>query len=60
MVPGRHEMILPATFKGAVCDNGVLGIAEPSPGFAERHDLLLARVLAQPRDDMVAVRAINP
>ena len=42
MVPSRHEMILPAKFKGAVCDNSVLGIVEPSPGCAKRHDLLLA------------------
>ena len=60
MVLGRHEMILPAKFKGAAFDNSVLGIVEPSPGFAERHDLLLARVLAQPKDDMVPVRVINP
>ena len=32
----------------------------PSPGFAEQHDLLLARELAQPKDDMVPVRVINP
>ena len=60
VVPGHHEMILPAKFEGAVCDNSVLGIVEPSPGFAERHDLLLARVLVQPKDDMVPVRVINP
>ena len=60
VVPGRHEMVLPAKCEGAVCDDSVLGIVEPSPGFAERHDLLLARVLAQPKDDMVPVRVINP
>ena len=60
VVPGRHEMILPAKFKGDVCGGGVLGMVEPSPGFAEQHDLLLARVLAQPKDDMVPVRVINP
>ena len=60
VVPGRHEMILPAKFEGAVCGDSVLGVVEPSPGFAERHDLLLARVLAQPKDDMVPVRVINP
>ena len=42
VVPGRHEMILPAKFEGAVCDDNLLGIVKPSPGFAERHDLLLA------------------
>ena len=40
VVPGRHEMELPAKCEGAVCDDSVLGIVEPSPGFAERHDLL--------------------
>ena len=60
VVPGCHEMILPAKFKGPVCGDSVLGIVEPSPGFAERHDLLLARVLALPKDDMVPVRVINP
>ena len=60
VVPGRHELILPVKFKGAVCGNSVLGIVEPSPGFVEQHDLLLARELAQPKDDMVPVRVINP
>ena len=55
VVPGCHEMILPAKFKVAVCGDSVLGVVEPCPGFAERHDLLLARVLAQPKDDMVPV-----
>ena len=59
VVPGRHEMILPAKFKGAVYGDSVLGVIEPSPGFAERHDFLLAQVLALPKDDMVPVRVIN-
>lgn len=48
MVPGRHEMILPPKFKESVCGDGVLGIVEPSPGLAEQHDLLLARVAQAP------------
>ena len=60
VVPGRNEMILPAKFKGAECGDSVLGVVEPAPGFAERHEILLARVLAQPKDDMVPVRVINP
>ena len=60
VVPGRHEMILPAKFNGAVCGDSVLGVVEPSPGFAERHDLLLARVLVRPKDGMVPVHVINP
>ena len=42
VVPGCHEMILRAKFKGALCGDSVLGIVEPAPGFAEQHDLLLA------------------
>ena len=53
-------MILPAKFKGAVCGDSVLGVVETSPSLAEWHDLLLAWVLAQPKDDMVPVRVINP
>jgi len=60
VVPGRHEMILLVKFKGAVCGDSVIGIVEPAPGFAERHDLLLARVLAQPKEGMVPVCVINP
>ena len=60
VVPGCHEMILPAKLKGADCSDGVLGVVESSPGFAERHDLLLARVIAQPKENMVPVRVVNP
>lgn len=49
VVPGRHGMVLPAKFKRAECGDGVLGLVEPSPGFAEQHDLLLAQVVAQPK-----------
>ena len=35
-------MILPAKFKWAVRGHSVLGVVEPSLGFAEQHDLLLA------------------
>ena len=38
-------MILLATFQGAVYGDSVLGIVEPSPDFAEQHDLLLARMM---------------
>jgi len=40
-------------------DDSVPGIVEPPPGFAKKHDLLLAQVLAQPRDNMVPVPVIN-
>lgn len=58
VVPSRHEMLLPAKFKGAEC--GVLGLVEPFPGFAEQHDLLLARVVAHPKENMAPVRVVNP
>ena len=38
VVPCRHEMVLEAKFK---CDDGMLGLVEQSPGFAEQHNLLL-------------------
>jgi len=60
VVPGRHEMVLPAKFKGAECGDGLLGLVEPSPGFAEQHDLLLAQVVAQPKENMLPVHVVNP
>ena len=51
---------LPARFKGAECGDGVLGIVEPSPHFAKQHDLLLARVVTQPKENMVPVRVVSP
>ena len=59
LVPGHHEMILPAKFKGAVCGDSVLGVVEQSLGFSKQPDLLLTRVLAETKDDMVPVRVIN-
>ena len=59
VVPGHHEMILPAKFKGAVCGDSVLGVVEQSLGFSKQPDLLLTRVLAKTNDDMVPVRVIN-
>jgi len=53
-------MVLPARFKGAECGDGILGIVEPSPRFAEQHDLLLARVVTQPKENMVSIRVVNP
>ena len=41
VVPGHHEMVLDAKFKGAECHDGMLGIVEPSPGFTEQQDLVL-------------------
>lgn len=60
VVPGHHEMVLLAKFKEAECGDGVLGLVEPSPGFAKQHDLLLARVVAQPKETMVPVHVVNP
>ena len=58
VVPGCHEMILPAKFKGAKCNDGVLGIVEPSPGFVEQHDLLLACVVTRPKEDILSTRCL--
>ena len=33
---------------------------EPSPSFAKQHDLLLARVVAHPKNNTVPIRLINP
>ena len=44
-VPGLHEMLIPARI-GVVSDK-VTGITEPSPGFANKHSLMLARVVAE-------------
>ena len=60
VVPDRHEMILPDKFKGVDCGDGVLRVVEPSLGFAEHHDLLLAQVVTKPKDNMVPVRVVNP
>ena len=60
VVPGRHEMVLHAKVKGAMCGDGLLGIVEPSPGFAEQHDLLLDRVIAQLGENTVPIRLVNP
>ena len=40
---------------------GVAGIVEASPRFAQKHSMLLARVLTQPGSgDLVPVRVVNP
>ena len=40
--------------------SGVTGVVEPSPGFTERHNVMLARVVAEPKGDLIPVRVINP
>ena len=42
-----------------MCGNSELWIVESSWGFAGRHDLLLVRVLVQPKGDMQQVQVIN-
>ena len=59
VVPGRPEIISPPKFKGAVCADDVLGIVDLFQGFVEQHDLFLARVMAQPKHNMVPVRVNN-
>ena len=58
-VPGCHEMVMSARVDG-LGGSGVAGVVEPSPGFTERHNLMLARVVAEPKGDLVPVRVINP
>ena len=60
IVPGRHEIVLHAKVKGAGCGDGLLGLVEPSPSFAKQHDLLLARVVAHPKNNTVPIRLVNP
>ena len=60
VVPGRHEIVLHAKVKGAGCGDGLLGLVEPSPSFAKQHDLLLARVVAHPKNNTVPIRLVNP
>ena len=52
-VMGGHEMILSGNVR-AVNDD-VTGIIEPSPGFVPKHSVLVARVVAKPRDNQVPV-----
>ena len=60
-IPGYHEMVFPAKFEGnGLCSGSGTSIVEPSPNFADRHSLLMARVVAQPRGNVVPVRLINP
>ena len=60
VVPGRHEIVLHAKVKGAGCGDGLLGLVEPSPSFAKQHDLLLARVVAHPKNNTVLICLVNP
>ena len=57
-VPGGHEMVMSANV-GAVSDE-VTGIIEPCPGFVSKHSILVARVVAKPKDNQVLVRLLNP
>ena len=56
-VPGFHEMLMLARI--GVASDKVTGIIEPSPGFADKHAVMMARVLAEPKGDLVPVRMIN-
>ena len=58
-VPGCHEMVISARVNG-LGGSGVTGVVEPSPGFTERHNVMLARVVAEPKGDLIPVRVINP
>ena len=57
-VPGCHEMVMMAKVNG-LGGSGVTGVVEPSPGFTEPHNTMLARVIAEPKGDLVPVRVRN-
>ena len=57
-VSGFHEILMPARI-GVVSDK-VTGIIEPSLGFADKHPVMMARVLAEPKEELVPVRMMNP
>lgn len=60
-VPGEHEMVMQAKLTNQEGAVGVAGIVEASPGFAQKHSMLLARVLAEPGPgNLIPVRVINP
>ena len=53
-----HEMIMLANVR-AVTDD-ITGIIESSPGFVSKHSVLVAQVVAKPRDNQVPLRLLNP
>ena len=55
-VPGGHEMVMLANV-GLVSDD-VTGIIELCPGFVSKHSILVARVVAKPRNNQVPVRVL--
>ena len=59
-VPGEHEMLMQAKLVHSGSAEGVTGLIEASSGFAEKHSMLMARVLAEPtHDNLVPVRVVN-
>ena len=59
-VPGEHEMLMQAKLVHSGSAEGVTGVIEASSGFAEKHSMLMARVLAEPtHDNLVPVRVVN-
>ena len=57
-VPGSCGMLMPARI-GMVSDK-VTGIIKPSHVFADKHPVMLGRVVAEPKEGLVRVSLINP
>ena len=62
VIPGRHEMILPAKITTASKSKSPInspGIVEPSLTFKRKPDIALARSIVQPQRNKIAVRIVN-
>ena len=62
VIPGRHEMILPAKITTASKSKSTInspGIVEPSLAFKRKPDIALARSIVQPQRNKIAVRIVN-
>ena len=62
VIPGRHEMVLPATITTASKSKSPINspsIVEPSLAFKRKPDIALARSIVQPQRNKIAVRIVN-
>ena len=62
VIPGRHEMILPAKITTASKSKSPInspGIVEPNLTFKRKPDIALARSIVQPQRNKIAVRIVN-
>ena len=62
VIPGRHEMVLPAKITTASKSKSPInspGIVEPNLAFKRKPDIALARSIVQPQRNKIAVRIVN-